>query len=71
MLTAEAAYLIELRLEREEGIEEGVKIGREKSSKEIARKARKIGLDSATIASITGLDIDTINRFPGSDDEEI
>jgi hypothetical protein len=42
-----------------------------KKGEEIARNARKEGWDSATIAEITGLDIETINRFPGPGDGDI
>jgi hypothetical protein len=61
MLTAEATYLIELKLAEEVGVEKG----RDEKGEEVARKARKEGWDSPTIARITGLDIETINSFPG------
>jgi hypothetical protein len=64
MLTAEATYLIEFKLAEEAGVEIGVA----KTREETARKASKEGLDSSTIASITGLDIETINNFPGPGD---
>jgi inosine/xanthosine triphosphate pyrophosphatase family protein len=63
MLTAEAAYWTELRVEREEGREEGVE--------KVAREARKKGWDSAAIADITGLEIGIINSFPGPGDGAI
>jgi predicted transposase YdaD len=63
MLTAEAAYWADMKVERE--------IGRDEKGEEIARKARKKGLDNATIAELTGLDIETINSFPGPGDGAI
>jgi hypothetical protein len=53
MLTAEAAYWADMKVEREIGAE----IGRDERDEEIARNARKKGWDSAAIADITGLDI--------------
>jgi hypothetical protein len=67
MLTAEAAYWTDMKVEREIGVEKG----RDEREEEIARNARKKGWDSAAIADITGLDIGIINSFPGPGDGAI
>ena len=51
------------KIGREEGREKGLKEGEDSKALEIARNLKKSSLDNETIATVTGLSIDTIERI--------
>ncbi|MCL2632070.1 MAG: hypothetical protein FWD45_03125, partial [Coriobacteriia bacterium] len=62
-LMAEADRLGQLDYAMKEGIKQGVEQGESKKAHAVARTALAKGLDADTVASITGLDITTIEKL--------